>query len=119
VGDLIAAADVVCLASAAEASPLVLLEAMALGRPVVAPDVGGVTEIVAHRRTGLVIPPLDDDALAQAVHELAQDRALARELGSAGRERHRSAFDAERMNDAYAEVLVEVAAERRARPASR
>lgn len=111
VADLMKAADVVCLSSRAEASPLAALEAMAAGRPVIAPDVGGVAEIVADGETGFLIPPGDDAALAAAVLELAADPEHAARLGRAGRRRQREEFGVERMNDSYANALREVAAE--------
>ena len=69
--DLIAAADALCLLSDAEALPLSILEAMALGRPVVTTDVGGAAEAVAERQTGLVVAPGDTGAAAAALARLA------------------------------------------------
>ena len=109
IADVVAASDVVCLASGAEASPLALLEAMSLGLPVIAPDVGGVSEIVLDGRTGVLVAPLDDAALARAIVALARDPARRRELGETGRRRQRELFAADTMNDGYAAVLHEVA----------
>ena len=60
---LIAAAGAVCLPSEAEAMPMSLLEAMALGRPVIATDVGGTAELVRHGETGYLLPPGDGRAV--------------------------------------------------------
>jgi glycosyltransferase involved in cell wall biosynthesis len=65
--------------------PVVLLEALARGLPVVTTDVVGIPEWIDDRRTGLVVPPERPDALAQAIAELLADRALAGRLGEAGR----------------------------------
>ena len=63
---------------------VVLLEAMNSRVPVVASDAGGITDIVEHERTGLLVPPGDEGALATALARLARDPALARALGEAG-----------------------------------
>jgi glycosyltransferase involved in cell wall biosynthesis len=89
---LMAAAAVVCLPSRSEAFPTVLLEAAASGRPVVATRVGGVPEVVDHGRTGILVPPADPAALAQALAELLQDAARRRRLGETALARARSDF---------------------------
>jgi glycosyltransferase involved in cell wall biosynthesis len=71
---------------------VVLLEAMSYGVPVVASDIGGITDIVEHDTSGLLVPPGDPAALAQALERLARDPALASRLGSAGEQRVRRAF---------------------------
>jgi glycosyltransferase involved in cell wall biosynthesis len=79
VADLLAAADLVVLPSRWEGSPLVLQEAMALGRPVVATDVGGVANLAGD---GARLVPADDPgALAAAMTELLGDPQQRRELG--------------------------------------
>jgi len=57
------AADVVCLTSQSEALPMMLMEAMALGRPIIATDVGGTRDLIVSGETGVLIPPNDEDAL--------------------------------------------------------
>jgi glycosyltransferase involved in cell wall biosynthesis len=109
VPDLIAACDALCLLSEAEALPISILEAMALGRPVVTTDVGGTVEAVAHEQTGLVVAPRDPAAAADALERLASDAAWARELGSRGRARQRERFSGEAMVDGYLDALGEVA----------
>jgi glycosyltransferase involved in cell wall biosynthesis len=71
--ELMAAADLVILPSQAEALPTVLIEAAAAGRPVVATRVGGVPEVVKDGRTGILVPPGDPVALAEAVTSLLND----------------------------------------------
>ena len=109
VPDLIAACDALCLLSEAEALPISVLEAMALGRPVVATDVGGIPEAVAHAQTGLIVPPRDTGAAAGALARLAAQPEWARELGERGRARQRERFGGEAMVDGYEAVLAEVA----------
>jgi len=78
-----------------------LLEAMALGRPVIATDVGGNAELVADSETGFLVPPGDRDAVARAMLELARDPGRAGAMGDAGRARQRERFTGERMVDGY------------------
>ncbi len=95
--ELMHAADVVCLTSDAEALPLVVVEAMACGRPVIATDVGGLRDAVVDGETGYLVAPADDDGLAARLTELAGNRSLLEQMGAAGRERHASRFTLERM----------------------
>jgi glycosyltransferase involved in cell wall biosynthesis len=81
---LLAAADVYVHPSLFEALPMSILEAMAVGLPAVATDVGGVREIVAHEQTGLLVSPACADALAAAMARLL-DPASRAALGAAGR----------------------------------
>ena len=61
-----------------------ILEAMALSRPVVASNVGGIPEMIADGLTGLLVPPHDADALAAAITRLLRDHPYADTLGRAG-----------------------------------
>jgi glycosyltransferase involved in cell wall biosynthesis len=112
VPDFIAASDAVCLTSVSEALPMSLLEAMAIGRPVVATAVGGVPELVQHGRTGLLVPPRDSGAFADALASLARDPAGAAAMGTRGRDRQRDLFSSERMVADYADLLGGVSASR-------
>jgi glycosyltransferase involved in cell wall biosynthesis len=84
---LLAGCDVFCLPSRAEGMPLVVLEAMAQARPVVATAVGGTPELVVDGETGLLVPPDDVDALARALKRALADPGLATRMGEAGRAR--------------------------------
>ena len=85
VSTLLASCDLFVLPSLYEGLPLSLLEAMAAGKPVIATAVGGAGEIIVHEETGLLVPPADPPALAQAVRRLLADPALAATMASAGR----------------------------------
>jgi glycosyltransferase involved in cell wall biosynthesis len=74
---------------------------MALGRPVIATDVGGNAELVVDGETGILVPPGDTAAVTRAILELAGDPARAAELGAAGRRRQRELFTGEQMVDGY------------------
>jgi len=114
--DIMNAADVVCLTSAVEAAPLSLLEAMSLGRPVVATNVGGVADLVVDGETGLLVPADHPRAVADALVALARDPVRADALGRAGRGRQQQRFSIEAMVDGYTELLVELGRGRRRRP---
>jgi glycosyltransferase involved in cell wall biosynthesis len=96
---LLAGCDVFCLPSTVEGLPLVVLEAMAQRKPVVATAVGGTPEIVGDGETGLLVPPGDVDALEQALARVLGDRDLADRLGRAGRERVAAEFSLGAMTD--------------------
>jgi glycosyltransferase involved in cell wall biosynthesis len=73
------------------------MEAMAAGLPVVSTTVSGIGELVEHDRTGLLVPPEDPAALADAILRLAKDPALARRLARAGSGAVRRSFDGDAM----------------------
>jgi glycosyltransferase involved in cell wall biosynthesis len=81
--ELLAAADAVALSSAWENFPHVLVEALAVGTPVIATAVGGVIEIVEDGRNGLLVPPGDPAALAQAIDRFFADPDLRSALAAA------------------------------------
>ena len=103
--EVVGAADVFCLTSRAEVLPLAILEAMALGRPVVATPVGGTPDAVVPDETGLLIDVGRPDQLADQLLRLVDDRALLSRLGDGARRRHAELFTIERMVDGYAERL--------------
>lgn len=83
----LAAADLVVVPSLNEGMGRVLVEAMALGRPVVATRVGGIPAVVVDGETGRLVAPDDPSALARAVNELLKDPGLRQRMGEAGRRR--------------------------------
>ena len=115
VADLVGAADVLCLTSRTEALPLAILEAMALGKPVVAAAVGGIPGVVAHGQTGLLVEDGGPDAFAAELCELARapDRVAA--LGQAARQLYETSYTVEHAADAYAALIGELLDRRRER----
>jgi len=111
---LLDAADVFVLPSRHEGMPLVLLEAMDAGLPVVATRVIGSDEVVVHGQTGLLVRPRDPSALEQALALLLADPELSRAYGRAGQQRFRAHFTAARMASdtgrVYERALASVAA---------
>ena len=88
-----AALDVAVLPSYREAQGLSILEALALSRPVVASNVGGIPEVITDGVTGVLVPPHDPDALAAAIVRLLRDHPLADTLGRAGHDMVHDRFD--------------------------
>ena len=99
--DLMNAMDIFVLASVTEGFPNVLLEAMALARPVVATRVGGIPELVHSGEDGILVPPRDAEALAEGVLILAKDRERAAALGERARRKIKKDFTLDRMIDEY------------------
>ncbi len=104
---LLAEADVFVLPSFAEGVPVSLMEAMAAGLPVVATAVGGVSELVEHERTGLVVPPGDVEALTAALERLILNADLRNELARAGRAKVEREFDGRAEASKLRDVLSE------------
>lgn len=108
--DLMAGCDIV-VNSSIDPEPLsnTALEALALGRPVVASNRGGNPEIVDHGVNGLLYDAMDPESLAAALLRLIEDEALRRRFGAAARARAESLFDAEAysrgIQSLYAEIL--------------
>lgn len=102
-----AAADVFVLPSVLDARQdteglgVVLLEAMNYSVPVIASEIGGITDIVQHERTGLLVPPADEEALASALLRVLGDDALAGRLGDEGRRLLREKFSWDRIVDRW------------------
>lgn len=112
VPDLIAAADVVCLTSTFEGLPMTVLEAMALSRPVFAPEVGGIPDAIADGRTGRLVPAGDTEAFAAALVALAGSPDRRRAMGEAAELDYRQRYTLETMAGRYGEVLGELAESR-------
>jgi glycosyltransferase involved in cell wall biosynthesis len=86
-------ANVFCLPSFAEGVPVVLMEAMASGLPVVTSRIAGIQELVQDGVSGFVLPPGRDDLLAQALATIARDPGRARAMGDAGKQKVQAEFD--------------------------
>ncbi len=92
-----------------------MLEAFAHGRPVVASAVGGITDVVKHQKTGLLVPEKDEGALARALLEVLTDPSRAARLAAAALEHARQWFDWDRITDRLEETYVQAAIDYRAR----
>ncbi|MGP9801364.1 glycosyltransferase family 4 protein [Rheinheimera sp. NSM] len=105
----LAAADTFVLLSHWEGLPLTILEAMSLGLPVVASDVGGVSETI-DKQCGFLIAPTDDSALLNAFEQLISSASLRATMGMAARTRYQEHFTLERMINDTERVYQQVAA---------
>ena len=102
--DYIAHCDVLLMPSLHEGLPYTLLEAMALGVPVIASRVGGLAEVMQDETTGLLIPPGDVKALAQAIARLRRDAKLRCQLGLNAQRLQRNHYSLEVMTARYLAV---------------
>ena len=115
--DIFAACDMVAIASLrTEASPIVLREAFASGRPVVATKVGDIPEIIEHRQNGLLVEPGDSKALAAAILEFLSDRKLAADCAANGLRYAREHFSFDHMMQIKLQVDASLSRTRKARP---
>ena len=112
---LVAAADMLVLPSLYEGLPNVVLEAMQLGKPVVATAAPGTTEVVVDGETGLLVPLRNPPALAKAIRTLVDAPELARKMGEAGRVRAEAEFGVSRMIEGFATLYEELARGKRSR----
>jgi colanic acid/amylovoran biosynthesis glycosyltransferase len=111
-------ANVFCLPSFSEGVPVVLMEAMACCRPVVATAIAGLRELVEDGRSGLLISPGRPDELALALETLLGDPDLCQRLGETGRDHVTRYFDIEHSADKLQELFAELLSERSRLPES-
>ena len=104
VPSLISEHHLLVMPSISEGFGVVAAEAAACGRPVVATYVGGIPEIVIDGKTGLLVPPNDSDALADAIIKLANDANLCHKMGQAGHEFVKEHFKWEHSLDLMSEL---------------
>lgn len=114
---LLAEADLFVLPSRSEAFPNSAIEAMAAGLPVVAGAVGGLLDLIAPGRTGLLVDPVDAAALAASIRSLVDDPARARAMGTAARADVLSRYSFERMVGAFSDLYDHELQARRSVPA--
>jgi glycosyltransferase involved in cell wall biosynthesis len=101
----------VLVPSLGEGFGMVALEAMERARPVIATDIGGLSDLIRHGQTGLLVPPVEAEPLTEALLAVADDPAQAAAMGLAGRERMLERFPQVRCTD-RTELLYEALLER-------
>ena len=105
VAEILGGLDVVVSAStAAEGIPQALLQALAMRRPVVATDVGGIPEVIRPGKTGWLVPPGDPEALGAAIVEALADRPEAERMGEVGRQMVEADYSLQRMGERMEEL---------------
>jgi glycosyltransferase involved in cell wall biosynthesis len=114
VKELMQRMTLLALPSLMEAFPVVLLEAMSLGVPVIATNVAGVPEIITDGETGILVPPGDVGALSRAMDLVLSGPALAASLGRCGRESVEARFSKQRMLEEMRSIYSELLGRRRA-----
>ncbi len=102
--------DILVVPSLNEGMGKVLVEGMALGKPIVASSVGGIIDLVKNGENGILVPPSDSDALGNAILQLIKNKNLAEELGKNGKAKIYPEFDASVMvkeiDDLYESLLI-------------
>ena len=102
--DFMAAFELTIVPSVEEPLGLVAMESLAAGTPVVAADTGGLPEIVHHQKSGLVVPPKNPDALADAIIDLYKDPSRREQMGQYGKQFVFQEFDPDRLTDKVEDV---------------
>jgi glycosyltransferase involved in cell wall biosynthesis len=110
--------DIFVLSSDAEGLSLSICEAMAMGKPVVATNVGGNQELVADGKTGFIVPPGDPEALSEAIIRLLRDTDAAQAMGQRGKEKIINELSWERYVNEYQSLYEETLERKRRRKSS-
>ena len=100
--------DIFILPSYDEGLPFALLEAMAAGLPVITTPVGGIPEVVHHRRNGLLVKSGDKQQLIQSIHLLCSKKEIRRKLGNEARETIRKKYNLKRMIKSFDRLYEEI-----------
>lgn len=116
--DYIGSCDALLMPSLYEGLPYTLLEAMALGIPVVASRVGGLAEVLVDRKTAVLIPPGNAGEIAAAIRWITEHPRAAREIGASAQMDQRMRFSLERMSSSYLSVYRQALGGHRAGSAS-
>jgi glycosyltransferase involved in cell wall biosynthesis len=98
--------DVLLLTSPFEGLGMIVIEAMACGKPVITTDCGGVRDSVIDGETGFIVPVGNDQAIANAIIKLYEDRVLAEKMGQLGLKRARDNFSLEKYTQAHWNLVI-------------
>jgi glycosyltransferase involved in cell wall biosynthesis len=113
VTEILSLFDILVLPSLNEGMGKVLIEGMALGKPIVASSVGGIIDLVKNGDNGILVPPKDSDALEEAILKLIRNKNLAQKLGKNGKARVYPEYDTfvmvRQIEDLYEDLLSKLA----------
>nr|WP_224746747.1 glycosyltransferase [Pelovirga terrestris] len=104
--ELLVKMDIFVLPSKREGFPIAVLEAMACGKPVVATNVGGMSEIISNGEEGMIVPPENSDELAKAILKLVADEGLRTKIAVLGYQKVISSFSEQAMMEKYMNLLM-------------
>jgi len=108
VNEILKAFDLFVFPSLTEGLPLVVIEAMASGLPVIASHVGGIPELIIHGKNGLLVPPTSKNEIKSAIINLIQNPDLRIKMGQLGRKIFETQFSLPQMVKKYIEVYEDV-----------
>ncbi len=108
VAEALSVVDVFVMSSTAESGPMVLLEALAMGKPVVTTDVGIVNEVIKHGENGLVVPPRDVSALSEALRKIILDEKLRQDFANQARHSVAAKFSVKNVAADHATVYQQI-----------
>ena len=103
--DVMAASDIYVLPSFTEGVPRSIVEAMAMGKPVIATTVGGIPSLLGHGKFGFLCPPDDAPSLAGAMSQMVENTSLGREIGVAARQEARNRYTFQAHLDGLSDIL--------------
>lgn len=106
--DIMSEFDVFVLPSWSEGTPMTVMEAMAVGLPVIATDVGGIRDLIEHMQTGIIVKPRSPKELAEAIMSVLDDQVLFSSLACAARESAWTRFGCETMVEKTVEVYMKI-----------
>lgn len=95
--DILSEMDIIVAPSLLEGFPMITLEAMSMARPIVASRIPGIQEQIENEREGILVPPADSKAIAEAVIRVLRDRKLAEKIGAAAHRKVNRCFTVEKM----------------------
>jgi L-malate glycosyltransferase len=104
IADYLYYSDIFVLSSKSEGLPMVILEAMASGTPVVSTTVGGIPEIIKNEKTGLLVPPQNPVLFASAIERLLIDSELSKQISDEARRLMLEKFDLRRITEEYCQL---------------
>ena len=94
---ILSAIDILVVPSLLEGFPMIILEGMAMAKPIIATRIDGIKEQILDGESGILIPPRDPDAIVEAILRLSADKELSQNLGLEGRRRVENEFTVEKM----------------------